>query len=297
MGALNQDLTFTGRLLWKDRSFTAIVLLTLALCIGGNVAIFTVVYSGRLGDQCRRSKVLIRDIRGLSGIHPGIRLPTGANELTRIGRPACASIWSMTSRAFCSGFRFGWLGLSPGLRLVNMAREPGPAASLPAIESFDPGSCGTTRDNRDADGRAEARSDGPPSAGGSPGNAHPDHGTRLARRSPGHDAPSRRGRVSPPRVSSRRRRIACNPWETAGVTLTRSRNASTVAMEWRWGQSRANPSRCDSRPRAPWANKSRMRDPYDVPQYPASNTPDAPCVDAARASVLGAHSEDGHRQR
>ena len=45
MGALIQDLTFAGRLLWKDRIFTATVLLTLALCIGGNVAIFSVVYS------------------------------------------------------------------------------------------------------------------------------------------------------------------------------------------------------------------------------------------------------------
>ena len=45
MGALIQDLTFAGRLLWKDRSFTATVLLTLELCIGGNVAIFSVVYS------------------------------------------------------------------------------------------------------------------------------------------------------------------------------------------------------------------------------------------------------------
>ena len=45
MSALLQDLTFATRLLWKDRSFTATVLLTLALCIGGNVAIFSVVYS------------------------------------------------------------------------------------------------------------------------------------------------------------------------------------------------------------------------------------------------------------
>ena len=45
MSALLQDFTFALRLLWKDRSFTTTILLTLALCIGGNVAIFTVVYS------------------------------------------------------------------------------------------------------------------------------------------------------------------------------------------------------------------------------------------------------------
>ena len=45
MSALLQDLRFATRLLWKDGSFTATVLLTLGLCIGGNVAIFSVVYS------------------------------------------------------------------------------------------------------------------------------------------------------------------------------------------------------------------------------------------------------------
>jgi putative ABC transport system permease protein len=42
---LRQDLRFAARLLWKDRSFTATVVLTLALCIGANAAIFTVVRS------------------------------------------------------------------------------------------------------------------------------------------------------------------------------------------------------------------------------------------------------------
>ena len=43
MDSLVHDLKVGLRLLWKDRSFTATVTLTLALCIGANVALFSVV--------------------------------------------------------------------------------------------------------------------------------------------------------------------------------------------------------------------------------------------------------------
>ncbi|HET9320136.1 MAG TPA: hypothetical protein VFO27_10175, partial [Bryobacteraceae bacterium] len=38
-----QDLTFGLKLLWKQKAFTLAALLTLALCIGANTAIFTVL--------------------------------------------------------------------------------------------------------------------------------------------------------------------------------------------------------------------------------------------------------------
>src|SRR3954468_23221776 len=43
MERLLQDLRFAGRVLWKDRGFTATVVLTLAVCIGANAAIFAII--------------------------------------------------------------------------------------------------------------------------------------------------------------------------------------------------------------------------------------------------------------
>jgi predicted permease len=45
MSYVLQDLQFGNRLLWKDKGFTLTTLLTLAVCIGANAAIFSVVHS------------------------------------------------------------------------------------------------------------------------------------------------------------------------------------------------------------------------------------------------------------
>ena len=45
MDTLRHDLRLALRLLWKDRGFAVTALLTLAICIGANTAIFTVVRS------------------------------------------------------------------------------------------------------------------------------------------------------------------------------------------------------------------------------------------------------------
>src|SRR5262245_18581356 len=45
MDVLRQDLLFALRVLRKDRAYAAAVILTLAICLGANTAIFTVVRS------------------------------------------------------------------------------------------------------------------------------------------------------------------------------------------------------------------------------------------------------------
>ena len=45
MDAIRQDLLFAFRMLRKDRAYAAAVILTLAICLGANTAIFTVVRS------------------------------------------------------------------------------------------------------------------------------------------------------------------------------------------------------------------------------------------------------------
>jgi hypothetical protein len=43
--SLRQDLRLGLRLLWKDKAFTVTAVLTLAVCIGANTALFSVVNS------------------------------------------------------------------------------------------------------------------------------------------------------------------------------------------------------------------------------------------------------------
>src|SRR5918993_5664847 len=45
MGTLMQDVRFAGRILWKDRGFSLTSLLTVAVCVGTNAAIFAIVNS------------------------------------------------------------------------------------------------------------------------------------------------------------------------------------------------------------------------------------------------------------
>ena len=71
------DVRFAARLLWKDRTFTATALLTLALCIGGNVAMFTVVNSVLLRP------LPVVDADRILLIYSAYPAATGAGEETR----------------------------------------------------------------------------------------------------------------------------------------------------------------------------------------------------------------------
>ena len=76
METFRHDLRFALRLIWKDRGFAATVILTLALCIGGNAAIFTVVRSVLLRAAARRARA------GAAGHHLR-RLPEGGRGARR----------------------------------------------------------------------------------------------------------------------------------------------------------------------------------------------------------------------
>ena len=84
MDTLFRDLRFAARLLWKDKSYAVAVLLTLALCIGGNVAIFSVVKSVLLTPlpvpESDRILALFNAYPGASGGGAG-RLSRGANAV------------------------------------------------------------------------------------------------------------------------------------------------------------------------------------------------------------------------
>ena len=88
----------------------------------------------------------------------------------------------------------------------------------------------------------------------------PDHGTRLARRSPTHRPPSRPGRVSPPRRFSRDRRKRPKYNEKTAVSPKQTRSASTHATGWRRGW--------DSNPRAGYPTRRFRGAPVTTTSVP-----------------------------
>ena len=93
--AFRQDLLYALRVLGKDRAYAAAVILTLAVCLGANTAIFTVVRSvllrplpypelGPAGLLLRRLPRRRRRARGHVG--PELRRPAGDDRRVLVGR-------------------------------------------------------------------------------------------------------------------------------------------------------------------------------------------------------------------
>jgi predicted permease len=105
MDTLRQDLRFALRLLWKDRAFALTAILTLALCIGANTAIFAVVRSVLLRPlPYPESDRLVFTYDGFPGAgvqRAGSSVPNYFDRLT-------------TMPAFASQALYQWTGFSVG---------------------------------------------------------------------------------------------------------------------------------------------------------------------------------------
>jgi len=74
-----QDLKFAAKLLLKDKAFNIIALLTLALCIGANSAIFTVLNSVVLQPLPFPDS---RRLVTMRNNYPGVGVNSGSNGVT-----------------------------------------------------------------------------------------------------------------------------------------------------------------------------------------------------------------------
>ena len=73
-----QDLRFGFKLLWKEKAFSITALLTLALCIGANTSIFTVLNSVILEPlPFPESERLVT----MYNIYPGVGVDRGSNGI------------------------------------------------------------------------------------------------------------------------------------------------------------------------------------------------------------------------
>ena len=122
MDTLRQDLLFAFRLLGKDRAFALTTILTLALCIGANTAIFTVVRSVLLRPlPYPEAERLVFEYDGFPGA--GVER-AGTSVPNYFDRRAMTDV--LESQAL---YQFG------GLR-VGKARAPRASASMNVTPSF-----------------------------------------------------------------------------------------------------------------------------------------------------------------
>jgi predicted permease len=163
MGTFLQDLRYALRMLRKNPAFTAVAVLTLALGIGANTAIFslanavmlkmlpvrnprelvvvgdpTEVHSRRMGDPGVRvfSYPLYRDIRDGSSVFTGV-LASGEAHRLRVTGDSIGEISGNTTGVLVSGNYFSVLGVNALYgRVITPDDDSGPGAHPVAVVSY-----------------------------------------------------------------------------------------------------------------------------------------------------------------
>jgi predicted permease len=113
-----QDIVFGIRLLWKEKAFAAAALLTLALCIGANTAIFTVLDSVVLrGLPFPESDRLAT----LYNVYPGVGVEYGANAVPDyLDRRKLKDFFSEVALYNSRGYDFGQPGSTQRVDAENV---------------------------------------------------------------------------------------------------------------------------------------------------------------------------------
>ena len=118
MDTLRQDLKFAFRMLGKDRGFAVTAILTLALCIGANTAIFTVVQSVLLRPlpfpESGRLVFAYDSFPGAGVDRAGTSVPNYFDRL------ALTDVFDSQALYQCSGYRVGQGTSAEGVSAMNV---------------------------------------------------------------------------------------------------------------------------------------------------------------------------------
>ena len=118
MDALRQDLIYALRVLRKDRAYAAAVILTLAICLGANTAIFTVVRSVLLRPlPYPESDRLVSSFDGFPGA--GVER-AGTSVPNYVDRRAMTDVFSGAALYQWSGYRVGEGTQAEGVPAMNV---------------------------------------------------------------------------------------------------------------------------------------------------------------------------------
>ena len=122
MERIRQDLRFAARLLWKDRSFTATTVATLALCVAANTAIFAIVHSVLLTplpfQGAERMATIYNSYPGAGAVRASNGVPDYYDRLAQV------TAFEEIAMYRTSGITIGGQGLGDVERVTSMPVTP-----------------------------------------------------------------------------------------------------------------------------------------------------------------------------